>query len=387
MPVTNTQKQLPAPIAQQQQPERPHTWPLWLISIIALVLVLLLVLWNWQQWNNNQASQQALKDLQQETAQLDSRYGERGSQQAQRLQSLTDAMAAQRELIATQQRQIDHNATTLLEAGNRTRTDWLLAEAEYLLRVANQRLLMEKDIKGAASALQAADDVLAESDDIGVYPVRQQLAREMLALKSIVAVDRTGLYLQLEAVIDSIHQLTNQALIYENAPGFMLSADASDVDAGKPSVAARAWQSFTRTLKQVVVVRRLDEQVKPLLSPDQSAYARLNLQLMLEEAELAVLRGNQALYQKSLEKARATVQEWYNADNARVGAMADTLGELASHNVDPELPDISRSLGLLKQRVSGRGVNNNGDQDAPANSDDQDGDAPVNGAAGNGGNT
>ncbi|EAZ99614.1 uroporphyrinogen-III C-methyltransferase [Marinobacter sp. ELB17] len=387
MPVTNTQKQLPAPIVQQQQPEPARTWPLWLISIIALVLVLLLVLWNWQQWNNNQASQQVLKDLQQETAQLDSRYGERGSQQAQRLQSLTDAVAAQRELIATQQRQIDHNATTLLEAGNRTRTDWLLAEAEYLLRVANQRLLIEKDIKGAASALQAADDVLAESDDIGVYPVRQQLAREMLALKSIVAVDRTGLYLQLEAVIDSIHQLTNQALIHENASGFMLSADASDVDASEPSMAVRAWQSFTRTLKQVVVVRRLDEQVKPLLSPDQSAYARLNLQLMLEEAELAVLRGNQALYQKSLEKARTTVQEWYNADNARVGAMADTLGELASRNVDPELPDISRSLGLLKQRVAGRGANNNSDQDASANSDDQNGDAPVNGATGNGGNS
>ena len=385
--MTDTQKQLPAPIAQQQQPARTRIWLLWLISIIALVLVLLLVLWNWQQWNNNQANQQILKDLQQETAQLDSRYGERGSQQAQRLQSLTDAVAAQRELIATQQRQIDHNATTLLEAGNRTRTDWLLAEAEYLLRVANQRLLIEKDIKGAASALQSADDVLAESDDIGVYPVRQQLAREMLALKSIAAVDRTGLYLQLEAVIDSIHQLTDQALIHENAPGFMLSADASDVDAGEPSMAVRAWQSFTRTLKQVVVVRRLDEQVKPLLSPDQSAYARLNLQLMLEEAELAVLRGNQELYQKSLEKARTTVQEWYNADNARVGVLADTLGELASRNVDPELPDISRSLGLLKQRVAGRGANSNGDPDASVNSDDQNGDAPINGATGNGGNS
>ncbi|PFG52027.1 uroporphyrin-3 C-methyltransferase [Marinobacter sp. LV10R520-4] len=385
--MTDTQKQLPAPIAQQQQPARTRIWPLWLISIIALVLVLLLVLWNWQQWNNNQASQQVLKDLQQETAQLDSRYGERGSQQAQRLQSLTDAVAAQRELIATQQRQIDHNATTLLEAGNRTRTDWLLAEAEYLLRVANQRLLIEKDIKGAASALQAADDVLAESDDIGVYPVRQQLAREMLALKSIVAVDRTGLYLQLEAVIDSVHQLTDQALIHENAPGFILSADASDVDVGEPSMAVRAWQSFTRTLKQVVVVRRLDEQVKPLLSPDQSAYARLNLQLMLEEAELAVLRGNQELYQKSLEKAGTTIQEWYNADNPRVGALADTLSELASRNVDPELPDISRSLGLLKQRVAGRGANSDGDPDASANSDDENGDAPADGATGNGGNS
>jgi uroporphyrin-3 C-methyltransferase len=389
MPVTNTQKQLPAPVAPQQQPERARVWPLWLISIIALVLVLLLALWNWQQWNNNQASQQVLKDLQQETAQLDSRYGERGSQQAQRLQSLTDAVAAQRELIATQQRQISHNATTLLEAGNRTRTDWLLAEAEYLLRIANQRLLIEKDIKGAAAALQAADDVLTESDDIGVYPVRQQLVREILALKSIVAVDRTGLYLQLEAVIDSVHQLTDQALIHENAPGFMLSANASgvDVDVDEPSMAVRTWQSFTRTLKQVVVVRRLDEQVKPLLSPDQSAYARLNLQLMLEEAELAVLRGNQTLYQKSLEKAQTTMQEWYNADNARVGALADTLGELASRNVDPELPDISRSLGLLKQRVSGRGANNNDDQDASANGDDQNDDAPVNGATSNGGNS
>ena len=387
--MTNTQKQLPAPVAPQQQPEQARVWPLWLISIIALVLVLLLALWNWQQWNNNQASQQVLKDLQQETAQLDSRYGERGSQQAQRLQSLTDAVAAQRELIATQQRQISHNATTLLEAGNRTRTDWLLAEAEYLLRIANQRLLIEKDIKGAAAALQAADDVLTESDDIGVYPVRQQLVREILALKSIVAVDRTGLYLQLEAVIDSVHQLTDQALIHENAPGFMLSANASgvDVDVDEPSMAVRTWQSFTRTLKQVVVVRRLDEQVKPLLSPDQSAYARLNLQLMLEETELAVLRGNQTLYQKSLEKARTTVQEWYDADNARVGALADTLGELASRNVDPELPDISRSLGLLKQRVSGRGASNNGDQDAPANGDDQNEEAPVSRATGNGGNS
>lgn len=385
--MTDTQKQLPAPIAQQQQPEQTRAWPLWLISIVALVLVLSLALWNWQQWNNSQASQQVLKDLQQETAQLDSRYVERGSQQAQRLQSLTDAVTTQQELMTTLQRQIDHNATTLLEAGNRTRTDWLLAEAEYLLRVANQRLLIEKDIKGAASALQAADDVLAESDDIGVYPVRQQLALEVLALKSVVAVDRTGLYLQLEAAIDSVHQLTDQTLIHDNAPGFMLSADASNVDVGESSAAVRAWQSFTRTLKQVVVVRRLDEQVKPLLSPDQSAYVRLNLQLMLEEAELAVLRGNQTLYQKSLEKALTTMQEWYNADNARVGALADTLGELASRNVDPELPDISRSLGLLKQRVSGSGANNNDDQDASANGDDQNDDTPVNGATGNGGNS
>ncbi|MCM0614274.1 uroporphyrinogen-III C-methyltransferase [Marinobacter sediminum] len=353
--MTDTTNQLPAPIPKEP-PARQKIWPVWLVAIIALVFAIALAVWSWQQWNNHQAVQQTLQNLQQDTAQLESLYGDRGSQQNQRLQSLEEKLSAQRELIATQQRQIDHNARELLEAGNRTRTDWLLAEAEYLLRIANQRLMIEKDIRGALSALQAADEVLAESDDIGVYPVRQQLAREVLALKGISGVDRTGLYLKLEAAIDSIHQLTDQALINDQAPGFVgTTGEASDsAQSGEPNALMRAWNKFKSTLMQVVVVRRLDESVKPLLSPDQSAYARLNLQLMLEEAEMAVLRGNQPLYERALTKARDTIDNWYNASNPRVMALSETMTELASRNVDPTLPDISQSLDLLKKRLAGR---------------------------------
>lgn len=353
--MTETTKQLPVPIAKEQPP-RPKVWPAWVIAIIALVSVVALALWNWQQWNDNQSTIQTLKNLQQDTSQLEGLYGDRGAQQSQRLQALEDKLASQRELIATQQRQIDHTARELLEAGNRTRTDWLLAEAEYLLRIANQRLLIEKDIRGALSALEAADEVLTESDDVGVYPVRQQLAREILALKGITSVDRTGLYLTLEAVIDSVHQLTDQALISEQAPGFVGNAqpEESPEEGGEPGPLLRAWKKVKSTLMQVVVVRRLDESVKPLLSPDQSAYARLNLQLMLEEAEMAVLRGNQPLYERSLAKAQAAVDDWYDGSNPRVSALTNTLGELTTRNVAPDLPDISQSLGLLKERLAGR---------------------------------
>ncbi|RBW51160.1 uroporphyrinogen-III C-methyltransferase [Marinobacter sp. F3R11] len=353
--MTETTKQLPAPIANEQ-PARPKVWPVWVIAIIALISVALLALWNWQQWNDHQATLQRLSSLQQDTAQLEQLYGASGSQQGQRLQSLEDKLSSQRELIATQQRQIDHNARELLEAGNRTRTDWLLAEAEYLLRIANQRLMIEKDIRGALSALEAADEVLTESDDIGIYPVRQQLAREILTLKGISSVDRTGLYLTLEAAIDSVHQLTDQALISEQAPGFLASSQAEDSTEAseEPGMLAKAWKKFKSTLMQVVVVRRLDESVKPLLSPDQSAYARLNMQLMLEEAEMAVLRGNQALYERSLIKAQAAVNDWYDASNPRVSALSNTLEELSTRNVAPDLPDISKSLDLLKQRLAGR---------------------------------
>ncbi|MBW7472235.1 uroporphyrinogen-III C-methyltransferase [Marinobacter sp. M216] len=353
--MTETTDQLPATISKES-PKRQRLWPVWLIALLALALAIALALWSWQQWNNHQAVQQSLTNLQQDTQQLEDLYGDRGSQQNQRIQALEQKLAAQRELIATQQRQIDHNARELLEAGNRTRTDWLLAEAEYLLRIANQRLMIEKDIRGALSALQAADEVLTESDDIGVYPVRQQLAREILALKGISGVDRTGLYLQLEAAIDSIHQLTDQALINSQAPGFIAEdgGDSSSENGSNANALAEGWDTFKTTLKQVVVVRRLDEPVKPLLSPDQSAYARLNLQLMLEEAEMAVLRGNQPLFERALAKARNTIDNWYDASNARVMALSNTLTELADRNVDPTLPDISKSLGLLKERLAGR---------------------------------
>ena len=127
--MTETTNQLPAPV-EETDTQKPRLWPVWIIAIVALILVILLALWNWQQWNRQNSSLQALQDLKQDTEQLETLYGSRGSEQSQRIQTLESKLAEQRELIATQQRQIDHNARELLEAGNRTRTDWLLAEAE-----------------------------------------------------------------------------------------------------------------------------------------------------------------------------------------------------------------------------------------------------------------
>lgn len=365
--MTESKAQLPAPIAKPQQ-TRQRLWPLWIITLLALGLAVALALWSWQQWNNYQSLQQSISSLKSDTEQLDRMYGQAGSEQSQRLQALEDKLSEQRELISTQQRQIDHNARELLEAGNRTRTDWLLAEAEYLLRIANQRLMIEKDIGGALAALESADEVLAESDDIGVYPVRQQLAKEILALKGIADVDRTGLYLKLEAAIDSIHDLTDSALAHDRAPGFVAGANGdSSEDSAPEGLVQEGWQKVKSTLAQVVVVRRLDEPVKPLLSPEQSAYARLNLQLMLEEAEMAVLRGHQELYFRALTKASNAINDWYDSSNTRIIALSRTLEELSEKNVDPELPDISRSLELLKARLAGRLDNDNDDGNTPEN--------------------
>jgi uncharacterized protein HemX len=82
----------------------------------------------------------------------------------------------------------------------KTRGDWLLADAEYLLSVANQRLQLMGDVATTIQALEAADQRLRESGDAAAYKVRAQLAKELDALSKIVGADIVGIYATLQAL-------------------------------------------------------------------------------------------------------------------------------------------------------------------------------------------
>ncbi len=375
--MTEPTNQFPAtaPVSSQSRPAR--TWPLWILLSVTLAGVIALGLWSWQQWQNQQSLRQSVDHVAELNRQLENRLDQGVQERGSRLATLESQVREQQQQLSTQQRQIDHNASELLEAGHRTRTDWLLAEAEYLLRIANQRLLIEKDIRGALAALRSADQVLQETDDVGVYPVRQQLAREMLALRNVSKVDRTGLYLQLEAARESISELTDRALV-DQQPSSESPAPSQDQPASDGNALSRAWQQVRTSLAGIISIRRLDQPAQPLLSPEQSAWARLNLQLMLEQAELAVLRGHPELYRQALDKATAALERWYDQSNNRVNTLRDTLNELKDRTIDPDLPDISRSLTLLKGRIAGRHANNEAAMtgDAPADGSSSGQDAP-----------
>ncbi|SFR82449.1 uroporphyrin-3 C-methyltransferase [Marinobacter daqiaonensis] len=365
MTESNNQSQLPATVPNHSSDApQARLWPLWILGILLLVGLIALAGWNWQQRQAQQNLQQTIDHVSEINNQLDNRLKEVNQGRSGHIDSL---QTSQRDLrqgleelqqrLNQQQRQLDHVAEELLEAGNRTRTDWLLAEAEYLLRIANQRLQIENDIRGGLAALREADEVLRETDDIGTYPVREQLARDIMALRSVSNVDRTGLYLKLEAAREAVSQLTDRALIEERAPGFSgMRSEGEGATGEDAGPFTKAWRQVRSSLANVVSIRRLDQPVEPLLSPEQSAWARLNLQLMLEQAELAVLQGHPELYQRSLDKAIDALNRWYH-DDQRVEALRETVAELRQRDIDPELPDISRSLTLLKGRIAGRHTN------------------------------
>src|SRR5690606_37845313 len=80
--------------------------------------------------------------------------------------------------LAEVQLQLSHQAQRLRALSETTREDWLLAEAEYLLRLASQRILTERQTSNAITLMETADGILRDLDDSDLFAVRKALAAD-----------------------------------------------------------------------------------------------------------------------------------------------------------------------------------------------------------------
>ncbi|OZG74639.1 heme biosynthesis protein [Hahella sp. CCB-MM4] len=334
----------PSSASQSAPPVRaPRVWPLWLGMLVLLVALVLACGWFWMQlqsWNNK--VDLAMEQSQSGTTmmnQVSQRYETKFSQLDSSLQRQTSQLEEVRN-------QLDQTARRILTVGETGRTDWLLAEAEYLLRLGNQRLHMERDYVGSLAILQAADQVLAETKEAAVFPVRKALASEIVSLEAVADVDRQGIYLKLEALIEQIEGL-DQRLFFQDAPLLTETATEADREEEEGTWYDRALNSVKK-LDRYFAIRFPEDPVKPLMAPDQIYYLRQNLRLMLEQAELALLDKNQAVYDQSLRKAETWIENYFITNSPVTKAILKNVQELKGHNIDPKLPDITESLHLLK---------------------------------------
>jgi uroporphyrin-3 C-methyltransferase len=77
------------------------------------------------------------------------------------------------------------------------RGDLLRSEAEYYLTVANTELTLTRDFESAVTALELADGRLAELGTPDLAPVREAIAGELLALRSMRLPDIEGIVFSL----------------------------------------------------------------------------------------------------------------------------------------------------------------------------------------------
>lgn len=215
--------------------------------------------------------------------------------------------------------------------------EWQRAEVQYLLRIANHRLLMERDVTGALRLLEAADNILDQLDDFALHEVRARLADEIAALENFQGTDLEGLFLRLESLkrdLDELPLRMPEYLAREPEP----EPQAEDF-----------WSALEERVSGFLRLRRFEGAVKPLLAPEEAVYLELNLRLMLERAQLAAVRGEQLIFEESIITAMEWIRRYLNTDETRVQRMLDELNTLAEVDLQRELPDISGSLNALRE--------------------------------------
>ena len=225
-----------------------------------------------------------------------------------------------------------------------TSKEWAIAEADYLLKVANHRLQLEQDVTTAIQALTLADKRLASIDDPALTEVRNIIAQELISLQTLPVPDQSGIAMQLTQLQNKVDQLPLKAHsmpVSRNTKPF----EASDAPHVKGWAAVPG--AVMKTLKDLVVVRYNDKPIEPLLSPEQVNNIQETLKLKLEQARVVLFRGAQKEYDANMDLAIAWTKDNFNMDDVATKKFVDTLNYLKDKQVALKTPDISASIRSL----------------------------------------
>jgi len=274
------------------------------------------------------------------------------SQQKDAMEIQAQAMQKQSEQMQVQSADMRTTLQSVYDRVGRDNNDWEIAEAEYLLQIANYKLSLQQDMKSARDALQAADERLRILADPELFEVRQQVTKEIAALGRVKPVDRQKLVAQLNAVVTDIPDMMidmlepRQPSVKEKAQIIEDTSAEAEIEDIWDKMLADSWKGF----KTLVVVRHHEMPVATLLTADQQYFVRQNLQFQLETARFAILRGDDVLYRQSLQSAQKWLAEYFDKKDSLVEKGLQMLQVLYSAKISPDLPDISASLQMLQQR-------------------------------------
>jgi uroporphyrin-3 C-methyltransferase len=226
---------------------------------------------------------------------------------------------------------------------------WSRAEALFLMEIAQRSLILDRDVATAIAALESADSRLASVRDPTLTVVRQQLASELQALRTARIPDRTGLLTRLSAAEAAAVQLPVEGLL-------AVERETDDTDSLPDGWFARTRAMIGRALAGLIRVREVDERGGSLVTMDEQLVRRQHLQLLLFTARTAIARHDQPTYRSSLAAARQWLAEFFDIRSPATQALLKEIQLLEAVEIDPRLPDISKSaesLHRLMPRAAG----------------------------------
>lgn len=228
--------------------------------------------------------------------------------------------------------------------------NWILLKARYYLELAQINAHWSSSFSSTIALLQQADQLIQQLNDPKIFDIRQAIAKDIALLQSVPQIDIAGILSQLDAAQLSLNTLTIPSTLSNNK-----SEPETTPTPTTPQDKASVWrlhlQDSISLLNKLVIIRRNDEDIKPLISPAFEAILKENIRLNLQEAQWAVLNSNPQVYQLVLNQAITMLKKDFNAGAQNTAALIQKLSELQQIQLIQKRPEVGQALPLLNQLI------------------------------------
>ncbi|MBJ9246322.1 uroporphyrinogen-III C-methyltransferase [Citrobacter koseri] len=265
-------------------------------------------------------------------------------QQATQLDDANRQQAA----LAKQLDEVQQKVATI--SGSDAKT-WLLAQSDFLVKLAGRKLWSDQDVTTAAALLKSADASLADMNDPSLIAARRAITDDIASLSAVVQVDYDGIILKVNQLSN---QIDNLRLADNDTDDSPMDSDSSELSSSISEWRVNLQKSWQNFMDSFITIRRRDDTAVPLLAPNQDVYLRENIRSRLLVAAQAVPRHQEETYRQALDNVSTWVRAYYDTDDATTKAFLDDVDKLSQQSITMDVPETLQSQPILEKLMQTR---------------------------------
>jgi Uncharacterized enzyme of heme biosynthesis len=262
-----------------------------------------------------------------------------------------DQLAAAKHQQDALNKQLDELQQKVATISGSDAKTWLLAQADFLVKLAGRKLWSDQDVTTAAALLKSADASLADMNDPSLIGARRAITDDVASLSGVAQVDYDGIILKVNQLSN---QIDNLRLADNNDDDSPMDSDGTELSSSLGEWRVNLQKSWQNFMDSFITIRRRDETAVPLLAPNQDVYLRENIRSRLLVAAQAVPRHQEETYKQALDNVSTWVRAYYDTDDATTKTFLDELDKLSQQSINMDVPDALQSQAILEKLMQTR---------------------------------
>ena len=227
-----------------------------------------------------------------------------------------------------------------------------LLEIEYLIRVANHKSTLERNLAAARFLMKEASERLENNSKLisEFTIIKEAIDQDIKALEKINLPDISKIYREIDNMVKRITSLKFSVDKEERSKS---ANDIENTEAGFNNLNTDSvfLDILISELSKLVEFGKIDNEFKPVLSDKEDYLLRQRVNINLNIAQLSLLRGNNEIFRESLAEAKETLSSHFQLNEELDSIHAD-LKALDDVLVEKQGTSLSRSLSRVRNSIN-----------------------------------